>query len=108
VNTVEKCGETTVVKLNFNIMEKAELFVCACKSLEHQIAFWYNEVEDNLYLYVHLVPERNIWKRLYNAVKYLFGYKSWSGEFDEFILDVGDIERLKVILDKMKYNEEHK
>jgi hypothetical protein len=83
-------------------MENQELFVCECKSLEHQVAFWYNEDVNELHLYVHLTPEVNKWNRVWNAVKYVFGYRSKYGDFDNFQLALSDVEKLKVVLEKMK------
>lgn len=40
----------------------------------------------NIYIHFHL-PTQPFWKRLKHGIKYIFGYKSKFGDFDEIILD---------------------
>lgn len=78
-----------------------ELLVCECENVEHQLIFNYfeDETEDReVYLEVHLVPEYNIWKRIRNAIKYIFGYRSMYGHFDCFIFKQSDSHKLVKIL----------
>jgi len=75
-----------------------EIFICACGSLEHQIFFW-REEEKNGFLYaeIHLTG-RKFWQRLIYGLKYIFGYKSRFGAWDEFLFDKEDEEKLKKYL----------
>lgn len=41
-------------------MDKKELFICECNSIEHQIVMSYFEDEKEVYCNVHLKPERNV------------------------------------------------
>lgn len=61
-------------------MDKKELFICECNSIEHQIVMSYFEDEKEVYCNVHLKPERNVLKRIIHAVKYIFGHRSAYGD----------------------------
>lgn len=78
-----------------------ELILCECNNLEHQLVFsYFPDDEDYKYIYVsvNLIPERNIFKRIWCAIKYIFGYKSKYGPFDEFIIGQRDSHKLVKIL----------
>lgn len=79
-----------------------ELFICECRNVEHQLIFSYFPEDNEVYMAVHLIPEYNIWKRIWIAIKYIFGYKSIYGHFDEFIFDKSDADRLQKIVDFLK------
>jgi hypothetical protein len=83
-------------------MENQELFICQCESLDHLVSIYHDEPWNTLYMSVHIKPETNKWKRIWCAIKYVFGYRSRHGDFDDFILKSEDVERLKVILGKIK------
>lgn len=78
-----------------------ELFVCKCEDVEHQIIFsWFDEPDEHeLYAAVHLAPVRNPLKRIWYAIKYIFGYKCKYGAFEEFIFRVEDIWKLRKLAD---------
>jgi hypothetical protein len=77
---------------------KTHLLLCGCSTPEHQLIFRYDPddepVEKALYISVHLGYWENFWRRWIMAVKYLFGYKSRYGEFDEIIVTVEEAKRL--------------
>lgn len=79
-----------------------ELFICECHNVEHQLVFSYFPEDNEVYMAVHLIPEYNIWKRIWIAIKYIFGYKSIYGHFDEFIFDKSDADKLQKIVDFLK------
>lgn len=79
-------------------------FICECKSLEHQITFRYFDDEDMLYVSTHLITHKNIFKRIWVAIKYIFGYKSRYGNWDEFIFEPNDIDKLNIIIREIKKN----
>jgi hypothetical protein len=58
--TTNYCFEHVPIR----IMER-KIFICDCHSLEHQVAFWYDEEEKSLYIEPHLVTHRNFFKRLW-------------------------------------------
>ena len=51
---------------------ESDLFVCACYNVEHQIIFGYDPKWDEIYVSIHLRPD-NFFKRIKNAIKYIFG-----------------------------------
>lgn len=77
-----------------------ELFICECENTEHQLIFAYFQNKDleEVYMDVHLVPEYCIWKRIWNAIKYIFGYRSKYGHFDSFIFQKCDAPKLAKIV----------
>ena len=79
-----------------------KIFICDCHSLEHLVAFWYDIDDKVLYIEPRLVTHRNFFKRLWVGVKYVFGYKSRFGEFDEFILGIDSQKELRDILNEQK------
>ncbi len=87
-------------------MFQHQLFICKCDNVEHQLIFAYFDDEPNgdVYCSVHLYPETNIWKRIKNGIKYIFGHKSKYGDFDEFILKKEDAPKLEEILKYLKGN----
>ena len=78
-----------------------EIFVCECHSLEHQAKFFYDEEDTLLYVYVHLA-RHGFWKRLVAGIKYIFGYSSRFGEWDQFIFKEEDEGKLKEFLNQIK------
>ena len=70
-----------------------ELFIlCICHSPQHQILFRFfpngdPEPNNELYITVHLEQHRNILKRTWSAIRYILGYKSQYGDWDEIILN---------------------
>ena len=91
-------------------MDKQELFICACNSVEHQLIMSYfaDEEDREVYCSMHLKPERNIFKRIWKAIKYIFGHRSIYGDFDEFIFKQEDADRLQQIADYLKTCKERK
>ena len=83
-------------------MDKKELFICERNSIEHQIVMSYFEDEKEVYCNVHLKPERNVLKRIIHAVKYIFGHRSAYGDFDEFIFNPKDADRLQSVVDHLR------
>ena len=82
--------------------ENTEFMGCACHSPEHvmQLMLWTEEPK-MLCIYMCLNPE--VWyKRIWLAIKYIFGYKSRFGHFDEFMIKPEDANRLIEMLNKIK------
>lgn len=63
-----------------------KFFICQCESPEHVLHFVHDQDYDELYVYVHLTKDR-FFKRLWNAIKYVFGHQCKYGAFDEFIFN---------------------
>ena len=66
---------------------KNTLFVCLCGSIDHQlvISSFDDELDNNLYFYVHL-NKNTFLNRVKYAIKYIFGHQSDYGAFDEILL----------------------
>lgn len=78
---------------------KTDIIICDCKSTEHQIVINFDDT-DNLkmvYLHIHLANHKNFFKRLLIGIKYVFGYKSKYGQWDEFIITKDNYSKLKNI-----------
>ena len=79
-------------------MEKDTLIqICDCHSFNHQAIYWYDEDENVLYVHIHLVHQ-SFWGRLKYAIKYLFGYTSNYGAWDELIFGKRNLEELYAFL----------
>jgi len=77
---------------------KSQFFECACFSSEHTLKFIYDEKDKELYTSIYLCQYRNIIRRIWVAVKYVFNYKSKFGDFDCFLFKKEDIEELQKLL----------
>lgn len=90
------------------IKEQREFLICQCNSIEHQISFNWVEYEGlesgnerEVYMEIHLAP-LNFWERLKHGVKYIFGYRSMYGDFDEVILRKEDVHKLERVVEFLK------
>lgn len=71
-----------------------KVYICECRSFNHQAIFYRDKEENRLYVSIHLVTHKNILKRIWYSIKYIFGYTSVYGCWDEFIFDPKDEQRL--------------
>jgi hypothetical protein len=46
--------------------------------------------------------KKSFWSRLKYGLKYIFGYKSRYGAWDEFILNPNDADKLQDVVDYLK------
>jgi len=76
-----------------------QILICKCHSLEHQIIFWYDEEDDELFCEPHLITHKSFFKRLWCGLKYAFGYKSKYGHWDSTIFKEEDLSKLRSYLD---------
>ena len=63
-----------------------KLILCNCHSPEHQMLIFYDEEDNIAYVEYHLKP-LPFFKRVIHAIKYIFGYRSKYGDFDEILID---------------------
>lgn len=78
-------------------MGEFQYLECSCTSPEHTVRF----AKDEEFLYMTFFLECSPWyRRLWNAVKYVFGYKCRYGHFDEVVLGREEAGRLLEILGK--------
>lgn len=78
--------------------EHIEIEVCKCGSLEHQVIFQFDPdpgYNDEMCLSVHLNHDLPWYSRIVRAVKYIFGYKSKFGDYDEILLDRTQVLRIR-------------
>ena len=79
---------------------KNELIICSCSNAEHQLIFRKLEEDDEVYIDVHLV-KIPFFQRVKYGIKYIFGYKSRYGAFDEIIIDKRHKEQFQRITDNL-------
>lgn len=81
-------------------MDKQLLLLCSCHSPEHQMIVHLDDGGDmfapEAYVHIHLIRQ-SFWYRLIYAIKYVLGYKSKYGAWDEFMLDKSHAESLRKI-----------
>jgi hypothetical protein len=74
----------------------AVLITCNCGDLEHAVEFSYFPQEEwpELLFQFHLTTRRNVFERLWAAIRYVFGYRCRYGEWDTLSMDPGDARDL--------------
>lgn len=92
-----------------NKEDVGEIFICECHSLEHIFVFSdmcdINGSYDESGPYIHIFLKEHVWyKRILTAIKYIFGFKTKYGHYDEIILKPKDIIRLKNLLETSAKN----
>lgn len=88
-----------------DLINETPVFVCECRSIEHQVKFFYDEEDATLYVYIHLT-QYGFWKRFVTGIKYIFGYSSRFGEWDQFIFKKEDEAKLQEFLNSIKRKED--
>jgi hypothetical protein len=86
-----------------------EILLCECGSSEHQVIIRYfeDDIDPMVYVDIHLV-KRSFWARVKYALKYIFGYKSRYGAWDEIILNPQHIKGLESVVKYLKDTEAKK
>lgn len=84
-----------------------QILICQCHSYDHMIHIFYDKDEQDpsmsdVAISVHLRPLR-WYERIWHAIKYVFGFRSRYGDFDEFLFKPEDYKALK---DAAKYLED--
>lgn len=77
-------------------------FECQCYSVEHTLRFIYDPMYNEICTEVFLGQHRNIFKRIWIAIKYVFGYKCRYGHFDNFMMKSEDCQKLIGLLERVK------
>ena len=83
-------------KLEF--MEKTEFFVCRCHDVSHQLflgTFEPTEDEERVVYGSFHIVHLELWERLKNATKYIFGRKRKYGDFGTLLLRPEDADRME-------------
>jgi hypothetical protein len=92
------------MELTNNKKKDTTILICDCSSHEHQIIIEHDNDDNLIYCYIHLT-NRNFWGRLKAGIKYIFGYKSKYGQWDEFIFKpehAKDLNKLSKLLIQTK------
>ena len=94
-------------------MNETEYLECACTSNEHRLVFTLDPEDEEFPIYVSTFLHSYYpwYKRIWVAIKYVFGYRSRYGHFDSMILGWPGVVQLyvmlsKVLRDNQKINEE--
>ncbi|MBT3922445.1 MAG: hypothetical protein HOF21_07690 [Nitrospina sp.] len=80
---------------------KTDYFLCECSFPEHLFFFFYDDKDNVLYLNIHLSVQQGIFRRIWTAIKYIFGHQSTYGGFDEIIIRPEDRERLVSVINQL-------
>ena len=88
--------------------EIEELFISECGDPSHQLIISADKETTEgpcAFISVHLNREHNIFKRIWYAIKYVFGARSIYGDFDEIIINPNDADRLQKVVDFLKKHQ---
>ena len=89
------------MKVKKTKMEVRDILICECSSAEHQLLVQYFEDENEVYVQTHLA-KKTFWERLKYGIKYILGYQSRYGAFDEIILGPQHIKNLQSIINHIR------
>ena len=93
---------------NTNTMthEINRLFTCSSNDMEREIFMISCKFDTEPLVYVSVYPskERNIFKRIWKGLKYIFGYTSRYGDSNEFIFNSGDADNLQEVVNYLNKN----
>ena len=70
-------------------------FDCECESGEHVVRFIYDPEDGDVIVEVQLTQYRNVFKRLWIALKYVFGYECKFGHWDSAMISWKQLGRLE-------------
>lgn len=81
---------------------KREYIECQCSTIEHTLRFTWDDGPDwpDIYVDVYLNQHYGFFKRFWYGMKYIFGYKSVYGHFDETTLSYEQIEQLRSMCER--------
>lgn len=79
---------------------KREYFSCQCSDFRHDIRFTLDPEDGQLWLEVNLEPIHTWYKRVWIAIKYVFGKDRAYGYYDCTLMRTEDYPRLRKLLDK--------
>ena len=82
-----------------------EHFNCRCHSDEHTLKFTLSQYSDSdvdLWTSIYLFQPQSFLKRIWLALKYVFGSHCGEGHWDCVMLNVEDADRLIALLQKYK------
>jgi len=81
-----------------------EYFDCDCHTPDHTVRFVYTPAEidwkPELHIEVQLCKTKNIFQRIWAAIKYICGYECRYGHWDNTMIESKDLERLRDLVTK--------
>lgn len=89
-----------------SILDETHFFECQCGSDEHTLRFIYDKEHNEVYLSIFLNNPR-FCKRIWLALKYVFGYKCKHGHWDNWLMHRGDASRLIYLLEKLENKDDN-
>ena len=83
------------------MLDQTLFLECMCYSDEHTLKWWLDADPDwpQVYVSVFLESYPNVFKRMWVAIRYVFGYKCRFGHWDSFMLRPEDIGRMQALLE---------
>ena len=83
---------------------KPKYIECNCSCSEHSLRFTYFPDDEHFPIYINtfLGDYDNIFKRIWTAIKYVFGRTCKYGYFSECMLEFGQVQELIDILEEAK------
>jgi len=89
--------------------ESKDVLICSCNSDEHQYLIYYSDnespngqVSPTVHIHPYLITHKSFWKRVVVGIKYMFGYKTKYGHWDEFMFDPSDADKLQDVVDYLR------
>ncbi len=83
------------------MLDGTEYFECDCGAVEHTLRFVINKEDGEIYTEIYLNQHRSWYKRVWVAIKYVFGYTSRYGHWDCWTLHGKDVARLKRMCERL-------
>lgn len=106
MNKKQKTTQTAETTIAVEPASSAVL-LCDCGSAEHQIIIHkdkdFSEGYREVILCPHLITYRNIFKRIWVAIKYILGYKCKYGAWDNIIVSKQNYLPLKEAIEFLEY-----
>ena len=79
---------------------KRHVLICDCGDYEHQVVFSFPDDDREMFCAPHLTTWKNPLRRLWVAIRYVFGYRSQFGAWDELVMTEQGVRELRAFLDK--------
>lgn len=77
-----------------------EYFECDCGDMDHILRVsYYKEDTEEMYVEIHL-RQKTFLQRVWHGVKYIFGFRSRYGDFDEFLWAPETARKYRAFIDK--------
>lgn len=98
-----------IVSKNYDSGMRHHYVPCECHSMDHTFAFVYfvdksekidPKWSDELYLEVQMISYKRWYRRLWAAIKYVFGYTSGYGHWDSATISPVEAGRIVELLNK--------